>query len=165
MSDGLTDKELLFAKEYAAHGRASYAAKKAGYSAKSDKALSVSANRLLKRPRVREAIEKLGRSIGQLAKKPIVDDVREVVVTRNILTQRADEIYQAAFKSKQFSSALNALRFMAEMHQIVVSESNTVNNNFTLNLLDNDDRSARAKTINGSVSTEAAPDHQATRTL
>ena len=161
----LSEQELIFVKEYATHGKGGYAAKKAGYSAKSEVALAVAANRLLKRPRVKEAIEKLGRDIGKTSKQVLVNDVKEVVVNRNALTQKANDVYEAAFKSRQFASCINALRFMAEMHNIVVSEANTVNNNFTLNLLDHDDRSARAKTINGSVSTEAAPDHQAARTL
>ena len=165
MSDGLTEKQLIFAREYALHGKGSQAARHAGYS---DKGASVTASRLLKKVNVLEAIEKLKKAAKEgdnLVVIEATDQVERLVVDRNLLTQRANAVYEAAFKCRQYASCLSALRFMAEMHDILVTDANTVNN-FTLNLLGkDDDRSARAKTINGEVSGQTSLPDRAASTL
>ena len=137
MRTELSDKEKVFVKEYVKHGKASYAARIAGYSSSSPSALSVSANRLLKRERVRDAIEELGAEIAVRSKQVLtVTDVKEVVIDRNDLTNKAVETYNDAKKDKQHGVRIQALKFLAELHKLIEEKDNSHHyHNFVLELV------------------------------
>ena len=151
MKTELTEREKIFVKEYAVHGKASYAAKQAGYSAASDKALSVSANRLLKRDRVKQAIEELGREIANREKQVLTAaDVSEVVVDRNYLTNEAVATYKDAKDDKQHGVRIQALKLLAELHHLVETPDNSKQQfNFVMELV------SEPKLINGRATDQA----------
>ena len=153
---GLTDKQLNFVKEYVKHGHQAKAAYTAGYG-KNENSAGAMASRMMKEEKILKAIDRLrGEIETAVVKGPTqftIEDVKEVVIERNDLTYRAIETYEDAKRDRQHGVRIQALRFLAELHDMVVKDVNTVNNNFTLNLLD-DDRKPRTKTINGTVSAE-----------
>ena len=91
----LSLRQMRFVREYAALGNGSEAARRAGYSAKSDSSIAAQAYENLRKPHVASAVKT---EIARI----------EAVVTPQRVQRRLDEIGRAAQEAGQFGPAVRA---------------------------------------------------------